>query len=290
MQEGLGNARRRARRPRTPNLLSTNHDHDEQQVPISSFSSERGFIERMSEYAIINSTLDHISRYRNQSRLLDLGASTMEASVRLVRGHLEPHLRSLDHYAGRQLERLESGYAFIADAPRSVWATFSAGEVLARLEQTLLGLRNYEAYIGFLIERLRRAASDVRSSFNHNQQQQQQRQQGWCEDEDKDQTEQAELRAHRVRETVSREIVLTMRKVVRLVNTDGSFLPVVGQEALKQFLLTLPNRFSESLIISSPSSKIFMIGNEAIVLIKSITNILSRYLYPTTSYNHDTQQ
>jgi hypothetical protein len=234
---------------------------------VGSSTPRAGFVERMTSVPLVTATWDQIGRVyasgRDSNRILRFGANTMEYSVRLVAGTFEPQLRSLDDYAGRQLE-------FIGNRSRSVvegiagW-TLTA-EIQTKLESTILGLRNAESYIDLVLERLRTVATQVHEGVDG-------RLENWSESCHAREVE-AEIQVQRLR----REIVQTLRGVVDLINMNGYLLPLPGQEKLKGFLLSLPARFTDSDSLTQGQSRAVLLANESVILIRSLINVLSRYL------------
>jgi hypothetical protein len=209
------------------------------------------------------------------SRLVQLGANTVEYSMRLFTETFEPQLKAIDGYAGRQLERLEN-----AHVPTT--------EMRHRLEGTLQGLKNAETYIDFLVERLRNAVAGAQEGLDEQLE-------TWSESVQARELE-AMARVQHLREVVAREIVQTLRNVVNLINTDGCILPLPGQRALKTFLLSLPGRFTDKGEIEQnfteegelgQNSRIVLLANEAAVVIKSLANVLKRYIMWTGKQTGD---
>ncbi|PJF17269.1 hypothetical protein PSACC_02894 [Paramicrosporidium saccamoebae] len=219
-----------------------------------------GLVGRLSEYALVTSTLDHLSRVyasgKDSSRLVQMGASTVEYSMRLVTETFEPQLKTIDGYAGRQLERLENAYVPTAEMRR-------------KMEGTLQGLNNAETYIDFLLGRLRNAVAGAQEGVSE-------RLETWSESVQAREV-QAMARVQHLREVVAKEVVQTLRNVVDLVNNNGYVLPLPGQQALKTFLLSLPGRFTEEGELGQ-NSRIVLLANEAVVVIKSLANVLTRYI------------
>ena len=238
------------------------------EMPIVNPSTPRtGFVERMTSVPLVNATWDQIGRVyasgRDSNRILRFGANTMEYSMRLVAGTFEPQLRSLDNYAGRQLEFIENRSRSVVEGIAG-W-TLTA-EIQTRLESTILGLLNAESYIDILLERLRTIATQVHEGVDG-------RLEDWSESCHAREVE-AKIQVQRLR----REIVQTLKNVVDLVNMNGYLLPVPGQEKLKGFLLSLPARFTDNDSSTQGQSRVILLANEAVILIRSLTNVLSRYL------------
>ncbi len=223
---------------------------------------ERGLYERVAELPLVNSTIDHLSRVYAHSeaspyRLLRLGAST----VRFMGTTLEPTLRSLDSYAGRQLARLTSGWQLTA-------------EMRSKLESTVESLWRAEAYIGDLLGGLRRRAAEL-----HIREQAAELEpeiHGY--EESTDLGEPKDVYLHDLGEAVSREIVTTLRAVIDIVNRDGTLLPLPGQTALRSFLMGLPTRFAGILSTYGSPARVVLIADEALVWIKSLAGIVNAYL------------
>lgn len=240
-------------------------------------STERGLVDRLHRYPLLHVTMDQLSRVYHSahasSGLLRLGASTVEYSYRL----LAPQLRTLDNYAGRQLARLESladdpvstvlntGRSFFGYAPPTEGAgpaDQSNQDKRHRLEATLQSLQHAEAYINILMVRLRHLASQLHVPFGAGI------------------PSEAEDFLSSLRQSITQEIVNTLRATVELVNREGPLLPLPGQRQVRQFLMSLPTRFGETLVATGASARLLFMANEAVVAIKSLAGIVATHIYP----------
>lgn len=202
--------------------------------------------------------------------------------MRQVTLTFEPQLKSLDNFAGKQLDRIETGCAKIRDSPRAVYQGSRSvvdsiicwqitAEIQARLEVTIERLKNSETYINFLMDRMRNATSQVQKDVNF-------RIETWSEAVHAQKVG-AEMQAQHLRGRIKREIVQILKNVVDLINDNGYLLPAPGQQLLKKFVMSLPSRLlSEANSPISSSSRLVLMANEAVVLIKSLSNVLVQYL------------
>lgn len=234
----------------------------------NSLTGTASFVSRISEYAVINRSLEQLSRVytssKDNSRLLRLGTTPIEYSLRLVSDTFESQLKGLDGYAGRQLERVQDA-----------WMT--TPKLTADLALTIQGLKNAEAYINYLLERLRSAIAQAGEIMDGQLE-------AW-EEGIRERGAEAAIRVTRLREDVHREVVETLKGVVSLVNTNGWVMPIPGQEAMRRFLLSLPNRFTVKLEEEEEedgggSSRIVLLANDALIMIKSMINVLSYWAKP----------
>lgn len=241
--------------------------------PAERAGEERGFMERLHDYALVHSTVDQLTRVyhsaHSSSRLVRLGASTVGYSCRL----LGPQLRSLDSYAGRQLARLEllaeDPLGVVLNTGRSLFGASAAPESPShdpsrekrrRLEATMESLHHAEAHINLLVARLRQAISQFHELHVD-----------------------AEAHLSRMRHSITQEIVQILRCTVDLVNREGPLLPLPGQQEVRQFLISLPSRFGETLAATGASARLLFMANEAVVAIKSLAGIIAAHLYPPTT-------
>lgn len=238
--------------------------------PAPGVSPDPSFVGRVSEMPFVNGALGRLHRAytmgRSASSLIRLGGDTIEHSARCLGGVLSPPLRQLDSYAGRLVERVtETSCAapinvVIDSTPRS------------HMENVLQTLRNAESYLNHLLGSLREAASQVQVRLDGGLES--------CLEAVRSQEtslqRKAEAKAAALRS--NEEVVHTLRSVVELVNGTGSLLPIPGQTMMKSLLLGLPERFAGALGTGEIHAKAMLMINEAIIMVKSISNIIASYV------------
>lgn len=142
-------------------------------------------------------------------------------------------------------------------------------EIVLRVEETLQNLRRSESHIDLLMKKLRLAAAKAQSDISG-------KLETWSECVHAKQAE-AQIQVNRQSQSIRQEIVAILRSVVNLVNTTGGYLPLRERQILKTFLLSLPSRLNLDGSGDSPSS-VVLLAHEAMILIKSFSTILARYL------------
>ncbi|KAI3649071.1 hypothetical protein MP228_006925 [Amoeboaphelidium protococcarum] len=106
------------------------HSH----VPNNVAAGSGGFIQRVTQLPVVNSTLRTVQEVyessKNSSNVLRYSANTVESGVKTlidttipVLSRLEPQINQLDSFACRQLDRLEKSYPIILEEPAEMYTT-----------------------------------------------------------------------------------------------------------------------------------------------------------------------
>lgn len=230
------------------------------------------FVERVSTYAVVNAISKAYTTSKDSNRFLRAGAERMENSVKFMTAPFEPHLREWDQYAGKQLDYLER----------------SLPSYQRILERTLQGLTNAEAYIDMLRGKLRDALTAAQENGGT--------QLGSWSESIVARKDVASAQIRKLCDNIHREIVQTLRNIVFMIDSMGSVLPIPGQIKLKEFLLSLPERFGNAAAATKSenehsregvdpvadereqSSETIDLANDSVLVIKSLSNLIGQYL------------
>lgn len=133
-------------------------------------------------------------------------------------------------------------------------------------------LQNAEAYFDQLLSQMRDGASKLHGQMDETLD-------GWSKNIQARERMMDE-RAKLLYKTISNEMSYTLKQVVDMVNETGTLLPIPCRSTLRSFLLSLPKRLSIKDNVPL-DNKLVLMANEAIILIRSLIQIMSSYLHLT---------
>ena len=178
---------------------------------------QESFMARVAQMAMVRTLSDAYATGKHSNAVLRVSASAVETGVRTLLDNniTRPVLNQLDHFAGRQLDRLEK--------TGTSWNQYLSGESVRTLNYCIEWLHfattHIEAQIALLREGMTTAA------LVH--------------------------RTHRLpvladlANTVKREVVETLRKVVDVISKyAGNALPFEARHLVRGLILSLPTRWA----------------------------------------------
>jgi len=114
-EENLLKEERKAERP------------DQDQIHLHTHQPGHNFVTRVTSLPVVTSIASFYEHSKSSSRILKLGAESVEQSVKAVykpiQGLVEPQLSNFDSFGCRQLDKIQTAYPIVMEKPETMYQT-----------------------------------------------------------------------------------------------------------------------------------------------------------------------
>jgi len=259
---------------------------------MSPSQSQADFLNRVQNYAIVNSAVRVWDQGKNYNRALKWGGEMVESVVGGVVQRLEP----LEPFAVRQLDRFENyKYSTPEKSPNESLPESTSPSASSRWQNVLISTGGLTASISeqslqsliFCLRCLRLATSHLGTSISTLQSLLQNAQH--ATDEENQSPNRRSIIGARI-ERIKQDIVDTLRKAIDVVSRHaGSALPEPARHTVKVYILSLPARWqaASNSNQSSPQSdmngmtreeetgwKVLTLASESLEMLRGVMNVV----------------